>query len=56
MPLKRFEATWLANGKLHTTETVRSSAEGLADSLAFWWGRDCDDFEIIEIREVAGRG
>jgi hypothetical protein len=53
MALKRFQATWLAGSQLHTTEIIRSSDQDLADSLAYWWGRDCADFEIIEIREVA---
>jgi hypothetical protein len=52
MALKRFRATWLAAEQIYTTEITRSSEQGLRESLAFWWSRDCADFEIIEIIEI----
>lgn len=51
MALKQFHATWFAGGKLRTGTVPAPSEQKLRDRLAYWWGRDCADFEIIEITE-----
>jgi hypothetical protein len=47
-----FNAVWFAGGELRTGVFGARSEQVLRSRLAYWWGRDCADFEVIEISEA----